>query len=125
MVGEMGFKPMDVYLMTYFEISAAIIGYREKVKSTTRLQMELSRKIAYSAISPYLKKHVNTPQKFWPLPWDRKRQKVANVRELWAKGEFSEHAKNIFKKFPDKPVATVKKLTKKEAAEALKKLNRG
>lgn len=73
-VGVVGLSLADFLLLTPREAEAVCSAHREAEEMRDRGAWERSRLVAYSAVSPYLgKKGAKSPEKWLPLPWDRKR----------------------------------------------------
>lgn len=90
---------------------------------------EYQKHIVFRCIRVF-EKGIKRPDQLYRLPWEieekaeQLREKTPeNVRELWARGEFTEGAKRIFARFPDRPVPSGQRLTKAEARSELMKLN--
>lgn len=127
---ECGYTPFQVEMMSIREMTVILYGHQQRVQRDFRWQSENTRSISFFAAFGYLKKGIKRPDQLYRLPWEieeraeQLREKTPeNVRELWARGEFSEDAKRIFARFPDRPVPTGKRLTKAEARSELMKLN--
>jgi len=127
---ECGYTPFQVEMMSIREMSIILNAYQQRVHREYRWQAENTRSISFFAAFGYLKKGIKRPDQLYRLPWEieekaeQLREKTPeNVRELWARGEFTEGAKRIFARFPDRPVPSGQRLTKAEARSELMKLN--
>lgn len=97
-LGCVGMRLDDFERMTPDEFSVVCEAHAKTREADSRESWEQTRALAYTLSGPYMK-HKTTVQRFWPLPWDEKKEKRGADRVVMSREEqkrrFEELAKRV------------------------------
>ena len=85
-LGCVGMRLDDFERMTPDEFSAVCEAHAKTREADSRESWEQTRALAYTLSGPYMK-HKTTVQRFWPLPWDEKKEKRGADRVVMSREE--------------------------------------
>ena len=85
-LGCVGMRLDDFERMTPDEFSAVCEAHAKTREADSHESWEQTRALAYTLSGPYMK-HKTTVQRFWPLPWDEKKEKRGADRVVMSREE--------------------------------------